>query len=111
MNTLQQAFQRLVKNTSNLRIILVFTGVGAVAALLTFLYVFFVGQNSEHILLRYLLTILFLAGGLVFAIIARNAKDGFAGLAYAILAFFFFFSMLISLIVTLLLFAFFFNAS
>lgn len=107
MNLLHQAYRHYFRNFSNTQIILVFAGVGAAAALLTFLYVYFVGQNSDHFLLRYLMTILFFAGGVVFVIIARNAKDGFAGLAYAILAFFLFFSMIISLIVTIVLFAFF----
>ena len=93
--------------SSNLQIILVFAGVGAAAALLTFLYVYFVGQHRDQLALRYLMPVLFLTGGIIFFIIARNAKDGFAGLAYAILAFFLLFSTVISLIVTIILFAFF----
>lgn len=107
MNDLQQAFQRLRKNTSHARILLVFAVVAAAAALLTWLYVFFVGRNSEHFLLRYFMAVCFFVAGGVFAVIARLAKDGFAGLAYAILAFFLFFAMIVSVLVTIILFAFF----
>lgn len=107
MNHLQRSLQHYFQKSSNQQIALVFAGVGAVAAFLTFLYVYFIGQNSDYWVLRYFMTILFFAGGVIFVVMARNAKDGFAGLAYAILAFFLFFSMLVSVIVSLILFAFF----
>ena len=102
-----QAFRHYFRSSSNTQIILVFAGVGAVAALLTYMYVYFIGRHSDRLLLRYFMSVLFFAGGIVFFIIARNAKDGFAGLAYAIFAFFLLYSMVVSLVVTIILFAFF----
>ena len=107
MNLLLRAYRHYFRASSNLQILLVFAGIGAAAALLTYLYIYFIGQHSAHALLRYFMPILFVTAGIAFVIIARQAKDGFAGLAYAILAFFLFFSAVISLLLTILLFAFF----
>jgi hypothetical protein len=107
MNLAQQAYRHYSQNSSSSQIGLVLAGVGAAAALLTFLFVYFVGQNSDHLVLRYLMSVLFFAGGVFFFIIARNAEDDIVKPLLAIIAFSLFFSMIISLIVTIVLFAFF----
>lgn len=101
MNTFQEALRHYAKG-SNARLIGIFVLVAGLAAVLTFAYVFFIGRQHDSLLLSCLLPLLMLLAGGIFIYLARSAKDGFAGIAYAILAIILLFGALVSFLVTLL---------
>ncbi len=103
MNLFRAALRHHAKG-SDARLAGIFAAVAAAAVLLTLLYVFFIGRHFHgRWLLNYLMPLVLLAAGLVFVQLARSAKDGYAGLAYALMAIFLLFGALISFFTTLLL--------
>lgn len=103
MNVFQAALRNHAKG-SNARLAVIFVAVAVVAALLTLLYFYFIGRPSHgRWLINSLVPLVLLAAGLVLVQLARSAKDGYAGLAYALLAIFFLFGALISFLTTLAL--------
>ncbi len=102
MNIFQVALRHYAKG-SNARLIGVFVLVAGLAAVLTFAHVFFIGRKHDSSLLRYLLPLLMLLAGGIFTYLARSAKDGFAGIAHAVLAIIVLIAALVSFLVTLLL--------
>ncbi|MDZ7268458.1 MAG: hypothetical protein ONB48_12050 [candidate division KSB1 bacterium] len=103
MNVFQAAL-RLHAKGSDARLAGIFAAVAAAAVFLTLLYVHFIGRHfQDRWLLTYLMPLVLLAGGLVFVLLARSAKDGYAGLAYALMAIFLLFGTLVSFLTTLLM--------
>lgn len=105
MNVFRAALRHHAKG-SNARLAGIFSAVAAAAVLLTLLYVIFIGRHFHgRWLLNYLVPVVLLAAGLVFVQLARSAKDGYAGLANALMAIFLLFGAIVSLVTTLLLLA------
>lgn len=101
MNIFQVALRHYTKG-SNARLIGIFVLVAGLAAVLTFAHVFFIGRKHDSLLLRYLPPLLMLLAGAIFTYLAHSAKDGFAGIAHALLAIILLFGALVSFLVTLL---------
>lgn len=102
MNIIRQALKKY-SDDSNTRLILIFAIVGLVAAGLSVLFYFLVGQNHPGTVLAYLLPLIFLVLGVAAIIVARLIDDPYAGLGYIALALFLLFAALASFIVTLIL--------
>lgn len=102
LNIFQVALCHYAKG-SNARLIGIFVLVASLAAVLTFAHVFFIGQKHDSLLLRYLLPLLMLLAGGIFIYLACSAKDGFAGIAHAVLAIILLIAALVSFLVKLLL--------
>ncbi len=105
MNVFRAALRHHAKG-SDARLAGIFAAVAAAAVLLTLLYVIFIGRHFHgRWLLNSLVPVVLLAAGLVFVQLARSAKDGYAGLANALMAIFLLFGAIVSLVTTLLLLA------
>ena len=89
------------KNTTLARMFII---AGLIVAGITWLYVLFIGRNQEEFFLRQIVALLLFLGGIIFIFVARAARDGFAAIAYAVLAVFMLFGAVVSLIVALILY-------